>query len=870
MLGPRIARKVARIRHARLACRNLHTLDTYPPPSHSLLDESTTQPSPERNFPLYKPQQYAREIPLTADTLAALPSEQALSRQLKQRVTEKATESLPEFTEDELRDFYAALVKSGSKDAGGTYPALGAPSETKKIPMAKKEMEEILTGMARRLVGEGGLALPEGPKRYTILSGPSETSKGKAVEGRLPLRSLEVPLGMVTSKEWDALFQEFIRKGDAASAESLLDIMDAHGVPVDLERINSVIHAYALKGRSEDVARLTLDMTAMGETVSSDQQDNYILSLLRQTPSNPGPAIARLRQAEIAGTPFPQSSYQAVISHLTSPSSIVQPNSHTRAVAWDLFAHMRLAAHPTPTRELYTTMIKSCGEANQPEPERARDLWIEMTEQEKIEPSTEAYNAIIKSLGSTKKDYLEAFDLLRQMLVKHNDAVFVPFEEDDGIPRFSEYVPTLETFASVLEGTKRAGDVNRARWVLSEVVKLSRAGQALNVPNWKEGPSGELMASVFMTYVAWNPVLRKKEVKMRKASLEGASEKFIIEKEEHRLPKDEEFLNVDVLQDVAESSAESSSIDYTFEELPVNDYFTPLSSADAIRECTSLFHRILSDIQSSSSTSDFLPFRHVYITTKLINSYISVYNAHGPSLSSVKQVYDTVWEEASHASGHSVKPNGWTFIPLLEKCASGSRGGIYPADRSLALSWGRTLWSTYLLFSKSASFKLASIPSSEHLTIQRRKYLLGLGDRQTERIWKAAIKLEALHGDTDQALKLLEEFHTTYKPDAITESYAPLPEMGLRLKMFTPAMTPEADVPPLLFFDDIKPLHQRLVREARAKDIKKVKWIVAGYEQSLKTRRGWRMKGVGQMREKSKVKDLERLLAQLSEMERLE
>lgn len=637
------------------------------------------------------------------------------------------------------------------------------------------------------------------------------------------------------------------------------------------------------------MARLTLDVTAselyppasiffiflwcgiVGETVSSDQQDNYILSILRQTPSNPGPAIARLRQAEIAGTPFPQSSYQAVISHLTSPSSIVQPNSHTRAVAWDLFAHMRLAAHPTPTRELYTTMIKSCGEANQPEPERARDLWIEMTEQEKIEPSTEAYNAIIKSLGSTKKDYLEAFDLLRQMLVKHNDAVFVPFEEDDGIPRFSEYVPTLETFASVLEGTKRAGDVNRARWVLSEVIKLSRAGQALNVPNWKEGPSGDLMASVFMTYAAWNPVLRKKEVKMRKASSEGASEKVIIEKEEHRLPKGEEFLNVDVLQDVVESSADSSSIDYTFEEPPVNDYLAPLSSADAIRECTSLFHRILSDIQSSSSTSDFLPFRHVYITPKLINSYISVYNVHGPSLSSVKQVYDTVWEEASRASGLSVKPNGWTFIPLLEKCASGSRGGIYPADRSLALSWGRTLWSSYLLFSKSASSsKLASIPSSEHLTIQRRKYLLGLGDRQTERMWKAVIKLEALHGDTDQALKLLEEFHTTYKPDAITQSYAPLPEMGLRLKMFTPAMTPEADVPPLLLFDDIKPLHQRLVREARAKDIKKVKWIVAGYEQSLKTRRGWRMKGVGQMREKSKVKDLERLLAQQSEMERLE
>lgn len=200
-------------------------------------EKSTTQTSSERNFPLYKPQKHAQEIPLTADTLAALPSEQALSRQLKRRVTQKAVENLPEFTEDELRDFYAALVKSGSKDNGGIYQALEAPSETKKIPMPKKEREEILTGMAGRLVGEGGLALPNGSTRYgkslelvvnenqssdapyaildvlsqaAILSGPSETSKGKAMEGQLPLRSLEVPLGLVTSKEWDALFQEFV------------------------------------------------------------------------------------------------------------------------------------------------------------------------------------------------------------------------------------------------------------------------------------------------------------------------------------------------------------------------------------------------------------------------------------------------------------------------------------------------------------------------------------------------------------------------------------------------------------------------------------------------------------------------------------
>ena len=91
---------------------------------------------------------------------------------------------------------------------------------------------------------------------------------------------------------------------------------------------------------------------------------------------------------------------------------------------------MRLKAHPIPTKQLYTTMIRTCGDPRDPQPERARDLWIEMTQEgNKVSPTREEYDAIIRALGSTKKDYLEAFELLRQMLAKHHDATFVPFED---------------------------------------------------------------------------------------------------------------------------------------------------------------------------------------------------------------------------------------------------------------------------------------------------------------------------------------------------------------------------------------------------------------------------------------------------------
>lgn len=199
-------------------------------------DKNITQNSSESRFPLYRPQQHAQEIPLTADTLAALPSEQALSRQLKRRVTQKAIENLPEFTEDELRDFYATLVKSGSKDNGG-YIKLWKHLQRQRKFLCQKREGRDLNGHGREAGWGAGLALLKDPARYgkslelvvngskssdapyaildilsqaAILSGPSETSKGKAVEGQLPLRSLEVPLGLVTSKEWDALFQEFV------------------------------------------------------------------------------------------------------------------------------------------------------------------------------------------------------------------------------------------------------------------------------------------------------------------------------------------------------------------------------------------------------------------------------------------------------------------------------------------------------------------------------------------------------------------------------------------------------------------------------------------------------------------------------------
>ncbi|KAG1810342.1 uncharacterized protein HD556DRAFT_1319543 [Suillus plorans] len=47
--------------------------------------------------------------------------------------------------------------------------------------------------------------------------------------------------------------------------------------------------------------------------------------------------------------------------------------------AWDLFAHMRYVAHPTPDAHLYALVIRTCASTFlSPEPKRALDLWTEM------------------------------------------------------------------------------------------------------------------------------------------------------------------------------------------------------------------------------------------------------------------------------------------------------------------------------------------------------------------------------------------------------------------------------------------------------------------------------------------------------------
>lgn len=551
------------------------------------------------------------------------------------------------------------------------------------------------------------------------------------------------------------------------------------------------------------------------------------------------PAIDLLSSLAATGTPLPQSSYNVLLTHLTSSS----PTSQTRALAWDLWANMRLTAHPTPVKEVYNTMIRACADTRDPQPERARDLWIELTSAPGAGAVAERaeYDAIIRALSSTKRTYLEAFDLLRQMLAKHSEATFVPFDESpQAVERWSRYVPTLETFTALLEGTKRAGDLPRARWVLNEVVRLQASGLV--------AVNEELLSGVFMTYASWVPLVRRSAVKPgRNDGGKGKGKEEEIE--EAMTPAETDDIAPAASRDgLAKAGETTHDIDAAQQRSAHPD---PLTSADALREADALFEQILADtsstgqgIENEEATG---PFSDVRLTTRLVNSYLSVHLAHAATIPAAREAWDKTWALCATAS----VPNGWSHLQVFERCAAGEMR----EDRHAATVWAQETWARYTSFASEHTAgaldfsSLGPLPLVSHEQKQR-QYALGLGYRQLERAFRSYIRLLALSPSTpaDESLAQMARFHTLFPPSNVLSTYSPTPETSFKIRLTDPTALSESDIPPVLLWPDVDVLHQRLVREGRKKDIGWLTWVCKSYEVALRKRRRWRLKKRGEAR----------------------
>lgn len=291
-----------------------------------------------------------------------------------------------------------------------------------------------------------------------------------------------------------------------------------------------------------------------------------------------------LYQHELGYQPLPIAAYHAVITGLIKSPS---PNAPRRALAWDMFAHMRYVAHPTPSKGLYASMIAACAKGSEPDVERASDLFVEMTVDKRIEPTPETYAALISVYAKTKATAVEAFRMASQMVDIGRDA--------DGIPLLR---PNRAIWMSLLEAAKRLGDLQRTHWLLTQMGKEQLALPSRLPPlidDWA-------MRHVFHAYSAYRPPFRREYAPLKpREVVDEASERSTIAPEEETSVPDK----------------------------PVSRYILPQTSHDVLQEAETIFSQILAQ-QQTEVTGDSI-FRGVRVTSHLLSAYLGVHFSHSIS-----------------------------------------------------------------------------------------------------------------------------------------------------------------------------------------------------------------------------------------------
>ncbi len=409
----------------------------------------------------------------------------------------------------------------------------------------------------------------------------------------------------------------------------------------------------------------------------------------------------------------PQHIYTSIIhSLLTSHKPLLQSS---KALAWDLFVHSRLVAYPTPSEEMYALIIRSCADPRDPQPERALDLWMEM-KSEGLQPTAKTYESIILACARVKKYYFEAFRLFREMVGIHQSIT------SSGISTVGTgYEPTLRMLNALLEGTKRNGDLTRARWILAEVIKLSRLG-VFKVDE-------RMVVGVFQTYAAFKPVLGRGDVKVRtkegkeRVRDETRMEEDAVDKpandlsEAQREPDSEPILgqldpNTKLEEDHVDNLLSISSPSFS----PV---VGPQTASEVIQEVNRLFDVILHETsypnEEGSST-----FSHLRIRPNIINAFLSVHLIHSP-LKNALEIWSETWERTG------VEPNGRSYLLLVQRFA-------YPknvTERQLVAERLPGIWEEYEKW-------------TERQDVRDEAFEIGLGPREVEKVWSLAVRAYAL------------------------------------------------------------------------------------------------------------------------------
>ncbi|KAH8079817.1 hypothetical protein BXZ70DRAFT_1012576 [Cristinia sonorae] len=717
---------------------------------------------------------------------------------------EVASDTAPDdtaYTEQELLLIYEDLLaveapveqEKGVPDIQNDHSILREVAQRLTVSLNRTSREQHLGLDPPILSGESSETLDSVPSAFKdVITRLEEIVADVGFSGK---QGLTVSPGILTEKEWSALARISALEGNIDAVYHVFDLMKRFAHPVSEGTLTSVVSIYAEKGEVRAVEGLLQGF--LTEAPSERQRDLHVKAYLRSSPDDiPTRALSILHEYESRALPAPQKTYTRCIQHLFSARTSV-----AHAHAWDLFSHMRYAAHPVPDALLYAMMIRACANSSFStgvEPERALDLFHEMTVDKGIPPTSGAYiSAILACACSGRKDYVhEAFRLAKEMLDSHRDA-----------HGHSAFAPDARLFKALLEGAKRIGDLGRARWLLAEMVRI--AGDAeLRHPGSSSSlkVDEETVMHVFNAYASYRPPFRRSATKIldepvveAQETAAGSTEMFSSSSiaDEHERKKD--LVN----------RPQKSSLTH----LP------PQTRAELIAEVRLLMDQIVEQTKSGGGDQQ-ARFKHVRLTPRLLNAYLSVHFTHS-SVETCIELYRTLFENLG------VARNAATYVSILEYLSK-VRKDYRPTVKPLA----DEIWAEW--------------EGVEDAWRRGDSNSLRMNARTVERANTAMIRLLSITGQLDRALAHVKSFVERYSFTAVR---TPAPRHASRstrivlaaarplVRLTSAVDIPDDTVPPLLTFPELELLHHKLVAAKDSVGIKYLKWVCKSYEGALRVRR---------------------------------
>ena len=533
--------------------------------------------------------------------------------------------------------------------------------------------------------------------------------------------SARLPLGVASIDEWTALAVASARSGDSETLARTLLLMQRAGYhPPPLSLYNDVLDAFATRGDVASCQHWLTDMSQLG--LVANDHTYHSLTKAYVNSAQFLPAIELLNSLETSGRPAAMATYTMVISRLLSPLALqgtggaAEERPELQALAWNVFYHMRLHAHPVPDAPLYALMIRACARGipqpsdiddptqNATKPDRARisdaeralDLFREMTTRYSVRPNAEVYNSLILACARRKDFYLEAFRLLREMVERSHASAAAAGSSEAG--QSLTFAPDRYTFNALLQGCARNRDLARARWVLAEMIRTTlplfdaevrdQLQRAEVVELLSKRPNEETMCHVFHTYASYVPPVKRSELQIQAQPTTRDSDTAGTA----ATPSADAAQSLDVAAPTSSTPGEVEPVaapeeeETTAEEAAqIFSALVPQTASDLVSESRSLLARILADQPSPHTASGAVegPLGGVNPGIRLVNAYLTVLAAHlpAPHRPHVLQstLATTLPEEAAEAEGLEfglfaklqLLPNEHSFRIILEALADG-------------------------------------------------------------------------------------------------------------------------------------------------------------------------------------------------------